>query len=318
MNYRQLGTTCIKVSTIGFGAWGIGGVVKDSKAYGPTDDRVSLLALHKAFDKGITFYDTSPLYGYGHSEKLIGAAFKQIRNQLVFSSKVGYVNFSGKQDFTPGFIRNSLEETLQRLQTDYLDIYQLHDPSIDYLETHPEVVQTLETLQQEGKIRVAGISLRTPADSLIAVTRFGFKSVQLNFSLVDQRALALDIFGKCQVHGVGIIVRTPLCFGFLTGQYGAADQYQEGDHRKRWKPEQISRWAEAYKLFVAELQHENQSNAQIALRYVLSHDAVSTTIPGMLTEEQVCENAVAGCLGSYSSDVLKRFFEIYSLHDFIA
>ncbi|MEI6207212.1 MAG: aldo/keto reductase [Desulfuromonadales bacterium] len=317
MNYRQLGATGISISEIGFGGWGIGGVVGDAKAYGPTDDKVSLMALNAAFDEGITFYDTSPLYGYGHSENLIGSAFRQSRHKVVISSKVGYVDFSGKQDFSPDFICRSLDDTLRRLQTDYLDVYQLHDPLIDYLEEHPEVFETLEHLRKEGKIRVAGISLRNPADSLIAVTRLGFKSIQVNFSLVDQRALELDIFSICHAHGAGIIVRTPLCFGFLTGQYGASDLYHDGDHRKRWKPEQISRWAEAYKLFTAELAAEEQTNAQIALRYVLSYDAVSTTIPGMLTDGQVRENAASSQSGPFSAPILKRFSEIYRHQDFI-
>jgi aryl-alcohol dehydrogenase-like predicted oxidoreductase len=319
MNYRRFGNTDILVSEIGFGAWGIGGVVKDSKAYGPTDDKVSLGALKQAFDEGVNFYDTSPLYGYGHSEKLIGKAFRGSRDKIVISSKVGYVDFSGKQDFSAAFIRHSLEASLKRLQTEYIDIYQLHDPPIDELKVNSETIEALQGLVDEGKIRVWGISLRSPSDGYAAVAKLGFKSVQLNFSLVDQRALELDLFTLCQKHDAGIIARTPLCFGFLTGHYGAADSYPEGDHRRRWDAGQITRWAEACNLFMAQLEDKEQmTNAQTALRFVLSFPQVSTTIPGMLDEGQVKENVSASLFGAFKSSTLEQFKLIYKRNKFTA
>lgn len=317
MNYRKLGNTGLVISEIGFGAWGIGGVIKDARAYGHTDDNVSLLALRKAFDVGITFYDTAALYGYGHSEELIGVALKDIRKRVIISSKVGYVNFKGEQNFSPQHIRNSLESSLRRLKTDYIDIYQLHDPPIELLKQDDSIVTTLGLLQQEGKIRIIGISVRSPEDSLIAIKQFGFKTIQVNFNMVDQRALEIGLFDKCAELGVGVIVRTPLCFGFLTGKYTANDKYDAADHRSRWHPEQIERWANAYKLFASELiENKKQTNAQIALRFCLSYTAVSTTIPGMLTEEHVEENALCSELGPFSAVILERFNEIYQKHQF--
>ena len=134
MKYKPFGNTGIEVSEIGFGAWGIGGTPSDTRAYGPTDDKLSRSALHRAFEKGVTFYDTSPLYGYGHSEKLIGDTFKKLRHEIVISSKVGFVNFKGEQNFSPEYIRNSLESSLRRLKTKYIDIFQLHDPNISLLQ----------------------------------------------------------------------------------------------------------------------------------------------------------------------------------------
>lgn len=316
MHYRELGTTGITISEIGFGAWGIGGVVADSRAYGPTDDTVSIKALQTAFDQGITFYDTAALYGYGHSEELIGAAFKGIRQKVVISTKVGYKNFSGERDYSPEYIRSSLEASLKRLQTDYVDVYQLHDPPLDLLENEA-ILATLNSLKQEGKIRVVGLSTKSPAESLQAVEKFGIKSVQVNFSLVDQRAEEIGLFAACQAQGAGIIARTPLCFGFLTGKYGAGDDYADGDHRKIWKPEQIDCWAQAYRLFTSFLtEAEKQTNAQIALRYVLSFEAVSTTIPGMMTDEHVFENVAASGFGPFPTDVVARFGSIYRENKF--
>jgi len=317
MKYRQFGNTGIEVSEIGFGAWGIGGTPKDARAYGPTDDKISQQALIKAFDSGITFYDTSPLYGYGHSEKLIGETFKDIREKIIISTKVGFLNFDGEQDFSPEYIRSSLESSLTRLQTDYIDILQLHDPPVELLQQDRRIIDTLESLKQEGRIHVVGITTKTSEESAIAIDQFDFKSIQVNFSLVDQRALENGLFKKCEEQGVGIIGRTPLCFGFLTGQYGVTDKYDSSDHRRLWSPEQIKRWAEAYKLFAGTLvEEEEQTNAQIALRFCLSYPALSTTIPGMLTEAHVEENTESSNLGSFSCSILEEFKQIYRSNDF--
>lgn len=318
MRYRELGGTGITVSEIGFGAWGIGGLAQDASAYGPTDDAVSCRALEKAFEAGVTFYDTAPLYGYGHSEELIGKALGAVRDRIVIASKVGYLDFKGNQDFSPAQLRRSLEGSLARLGTDYLDLFQLHDPPMDLLERDDGVRSTLEKLREEGKIRVAGISTRSPADGLAAVEHLGFKSLQVNFNLVDQRAVEIGLFGACQRRGAGVIARTPLCFGFLTGRYAPGDDYAEGDHRRQWKPEQIRLWAEAYRLFSGELAGDREpSHAQNALRYVLSFPGISSTIPGMLTEGHVAENAPASDLGPFPDQVLARFGEIYRQHEFI-
>jgi aryl-alcohol dehydrogenase-like predicted oxidoreductase len=175
----------------------------------------------------------------------------------------------------------------------------------------------LESLKNDGKIRVVGISTKSPEESLIAIEQFNFKSVQVNFNLVDQRALESGLFKKCEEYGVGIIGRTPLCFGFLTGQYGATDNYDPSDHRSLWSSEQIDRWANAYRLFAGELiEEEEQTNAQIALRFCLSYPALSTTIPGMLTEAHVEENTKSSNLGSFSCSILEGFNQIYRSNDF--
>lgn len=317
MRYRQLGDTGIEVSEIGFGGWGIGGVVDDARAYGSTDDEVSRLALRKAFDLGINFYDTAPVYGYGHSEELIGTTLKDVRQDIVISSKVGYLNFKGEQDFSPDHIRKSLEASLRRLQTNYLDILQLHDPPIRLLQQDDRVITTLNSLIQEGKIRVAGISTRSPIEDLIAVEQLGFKSIQVNFSLVDQRAMESGFFAKCEERGVGVIVRTPLCFGFLTGEYCDGNNFEVGDHRGKWSKEQIEQWANAYELFARGLdEKEKQTHAQIALRFCLSYTPVSTAIPGMLTSQHVEENAKSSRLGPFPAAILEHFNKIYQEHQF--
>src|SRR5437899_9108690 len=125
MNYRALGDTGLRVSEIGFGTWGLGGDTGGAISYGPTSDETSRAALRCALDEGINFFDTSDLYGFGHSEELLGEVFGDCRDQVVIASKGGFVD-AVKQDFSPMHLRNALEKSLRRLRTDYVDLYQLH------------------------------------------------------------------------------------------------------------------------------------------------------------------------------------------------
>ena len=152
---------------------------------------------------------------------------------------------------------------------------------------------------------------------MIAIEEFNFKGIQINFNLIDQRALENGLFEKCDKLGVGIIGRTPLCFGFLTGKYSANDNYDKSDHRSLWSREQVKRWANAYKLFSKEFEGmKEQSNSQIALRYCLSYPMLSTTIPGMLTEEHVDENTESSDLGYFPPSVLDACNQIYQNNEF--
>lgn len=316
MRYRKLGNTGIEVSEIGFGAWGIGGVTNGATSYGKTDDERSRSALWRAFELGITFYDTSDLYGYGHSESLIGEVFHGRRDRVVIASKVGFLEHNGPQDFSEAHIRKSLNGTLKRLGTDYLDLYQLHSPSLAQIDSD-RVVETLTALKREGKIRALGISARSPDDAIIAVRRYGFDAIQVNFNLVDQRADENGLFALCARRGVGVICRTPLCFGFLAGQFSADIRFDPTDHRSTWPPEQIARWAEAYKLFVEVVRkHSDQSYVQMALKFCLSYEGVSSVIPGMLSVAEVDENAAVSDLGSFEAAEMEKLNEIHRQNSF--
>lgn len=317
MKYRRLGATGIKVSEVGFGGWGIGGDVNGAVAYGPTDDKDSRLALQRAFELGITFYDTADFYGFGHSEELIGEVLKAVRSEIVIATKVGLLDATGRQDFSHRHVRQSIEASLRRLGTDYIDLYQLHSPSMDVLVRNDEVLAAFQSLQAEGKIRAFGISVRSPDDALVALKSFGSKCIQVNFNLVDQRAVENGLFGECEKEDVGVIVRTPLCFGFLTGGYALDSRFDDSDHRARWSPEQIRRWTEAYQLFSsAGATLQEQTPAHFALRFCLSYRAVSTVIPGMLKTEHVEENVVASELDLLSEAELNRILKVYRDNEF--
>jgi aryl-alcohol dehydrogenase-like predicted oxidoreductase len=287
MRYRQLGSTGITVSEIGFGAWGLGG-----DAYGPVDDEISGRALRQALDAGVTFYDTADLYGGGHSEAVLGSTFRDCRDKIVIATKVGTLPHTGfymPQDFSAEHIRQSVEASLRRLQTEYIDLYQLHSPQLAQ-PNWDEILATLASLRQAGKIRAYGLSARSPADAKTAVEQFGFGVVQVNFNLIDQRAIETGLLALCRQRQVGVIARTPLAFGFLSGQLTGEETFPGRDHRNNWPREQLRRWAEAGRLFASLNDGLPRTRVQLALQFCLSDASVAAVIPGMLTPDEVREN----------------------------
>jgi aryl-alcohol dehydrogenase-like predicted oxidoreductase len=312
---RPLGRSGLAVSEIGFGAWGIGGNKDGAVAYGPTNEAQSLDALSAALDAGINFFDTADLYGFGESERLIGKAFAGRRDKVVIASKVGMLDASGKQDFEPGRIETALDASLARLQTDYVDLYQLHSPPLEVLEGKPAVVRALDKLREKGKVRCVGISLKGPEEGARALALYPFDAVQVNFNLLDQRLLDLGLAERCAEKGVGVIARTPLCFGFLTTKYSAEEKFDPSDHRSRWNAEQRRVWASAYGLF-EKYSRKPETAAQFAIRFCLSFDAVSCAIPGMLTRAHVEENAAASNGSRLAAAEIRSIGDIYHSHRF--
>ena len=297
MKYRALGTTGLTVSEIGFGAWGIGGRTAGTTSYGDTDDRTSLAALERAFDCGITFFDTSAAYGDGHSEQLIGQAFAHRRDKVVIATKAGYDSWDRPPDFSPQAIARSVEQSLRRLRSDYIDLLQLHNPPIEAL-SERKLAEALKRLQAEGKIRAWGVSAKSPAEAIEALTAFAAPVVQANFNLMDVRALESGLLAKAAQLGAGFIGRTPLCFGFLSGTIRRDTTFPPGDHRLGWSRAQLDNWIDgASELLAAVKARPGREGSQAALRFCLAQAALSTTIPGILTAAEAEENASASGLG---------------------
>src|SRR6185369_11157395 len=147
--------------------------------------------------------------------------------------------------------------------------------------------------------------------------RFQCPVIQTNFNLTDQRARQNGLLELCAREQTGCVIRTPLCFGFLTGQYSDSTQFDAADHRRRWSAEQRQRWAEAGKEFnAAVVPVAGQTGAQVALRFCLSYPGVSTTIPGMLVPAHVDDNAGASRLGRMSGEEISRLEQLYGQHSF--
>lgn len=313
MRYRTLGRTGLRVSEIGFGTWGLGG-----SAYGPVEDHESRAALTAALEQGINFFDTSDLYGNGHAESVLGEVVAARRGQVIIATKGGmlpHTTFVMPQDFSRGHLERALDASLKRLRTDYVDVYQLHSPPID-LPGLDDAVDTLVAMQAAGKVRVTSISTRSPADAIVAVERYGVGAVEVNFNMIDQRAVTTGLFAMCVERGVGVIARTPLCFGYLSGTLTGDEQLTPGDHRSNWPREQLRRWAQAPRLFAPLVAGRGRTISQLALQYCLSEPAVSTVIPGMLTVAQVQENAGAVAAGAFTRDDAERVREIYAANTF--
>ncbi|MBT3360322.1 MAG: aldo/keto reductase [Rhodospirillales bacterium] len=317
MNYRRLGQSGLSVSEIGFGAWGIGGLTPGATSYGQTDDDESRRTLLMAMDEGINFFDTSPAYGAGHSETLIGQTLASRREKIVVATKGGCENFSQGIDFSSAALKRSLERSLWRLRTDYVDLFQLHSPPVQVIRESDELKRLVEDWLSEGQIRAFGVSVESPEDGLLALQHLSVDALQVNFNLVDQRALECGLFEAAAEKGVSIIARTPLCFGFLSGNIGEDQKFDHSDQRSRWSREQVTVWARAIETFSTGTDdQEARSSAQLALAFCLAFDQVATVIPGMMNETEVCENAAAARLGKLSAHHMTELRRIYTKNEF--
>lgn len=282
MNYRQLGRTGLAVGEIGFGAWGIGG-----EAYGPTEDRVSVAALRRAFDLGVNFFDTADTYGDGRSERLIADALGDRRDEILIATKVGN-DFYGerlRKNFEPKYIRFALEKSLERLRTDRVDVYQLHNPSTEVM-ARGEAFDAMRALQREGKIRFWGVSVREP-EEIDAALAARPDVIQTTYNLLWQRPV--DAREEAiRATGVGLIARSPLEYGLLSGKYAPGHRFGPGDSRaKRWSPEALDAKLALAQEFRFLVRPPIETLAEAALRFVLAHPLVSVVIPGIKTPEQV-------------------------------
>jgi aryl-alcohol dehydrogenase-like predicted oxidoreductase len=317
MKRNKLGKTNIYISEIGFGSWGIGGLTPGNSSYGKTDDKVSSRSLLTAFEHGINFYDTSNIYGEGNSEILLGKTFNKIRSKVIIATKCGMVNSTGLQDFTINELDKSVYASLKRLQSDYIDLIQLHDfPTTGYIQD--EILTFFDSLMSKGIIRAFGISVKNPNDGL-SFLDLNFSSIQCNLNLIDQRAVTCNLLNKAYESNISIIARTPLAFGFLTGDFTNKEiNLSVGDHRSKWSEEQLRIWADSPLLFSSILDFSQRTMPELALKFCSSFNSVATTIPGMLTEEQVIMNVNAIKKGDLSKDELLKIFDIYDQNIFFA
>lgn len=303
MRYRRLGRTGLNVSEIGFGGWSIGGRTPGATSYGATDDAVSLEALRTSLAHGITFFDTAPVYGYGRSERLIGEAVRDRRDRVVVATKAGMNRYDEPMDFSPGAIRRSLAGSLERLGGGYVDLLLLHNPPPELLALDGAVDRCLKELVADGQVRAVGASARSPQDAL-SILRAGTVGVlEINLNMLDLRAVDLGLLDAAAAAGVGIVARTPLCAGFLTGMLEDISAFAPDDHRSRWPAEQIRRWNEgARRALAAAGASPGPDAVQAALRFCLSWPGVAAVIPGIATPVEARQNAGAGDLGPLPAD----------------
>jgi len=304
MQYTKLGQRGPNVSTIGFGAWAIGGM-----NWGPTDDKVSLKALHTALDEGVTFIDTADVYGFGHSEDLISTLLKERgKGDLIIATKAGNdFYYAGEesddgygaiqQNYKKEYLIEAAEKSLKRLGLETLDILQLHSPDLEKLE-EDEPWEALTTLKDQGKIKHAGLSIQSFKESeqahLLERHKDILDVIQVRYNLLERKAEKV-LFPEAIKNGVGVIVRIPMLFGLLSGKFNRQSIFEGDDHRR------FNLDSEKLESYLTKMEsmgdlysrYSDWSPAQIALRYGVSHPACHVSIPGGKTPEQVIENCRA-------------------------
>ncbi len=308
MKYEKLGNKGPTVSQVGFGAWAIGGM-----NWGTTDDDVSLKALNEAIDQGVTLIDTADVYGFGHSEELIAKLIKERgKNNIVIATKAGNDFYNAtkeddegygaiKQTYTKDYIIRAAEKSIKRLGVETLDILQLHSPDIEKLERE-EPWLALESLKKDGKILHAGWSVQsfkeTEQAHILDEHYDIIDTIQVRYNLLEREAEKV-LFPKALKYGIGVIVRIPLLFGFLTGKFNENSKFSEDDHRNMNLSHEklVNYLKQLEKIKPLFDKYQNESMAVTSLRFCISHPACQTVIPGAKTSKQVIENCKASDLG---------------------
>ena len=294
MKYRRLGKSNITVSEIGFGAWSIGLDWWGKKI----DDEEGLKMLKRAYDLGITFYDTADIYGKGKSEKLIAKAFRGMRNEVVISTKFGYDIYSGveqighnelPQKFDEEFVRFALEQSLNRLETDYIDLYNLHNPKMNAIQ-NDSVFRLLNQLIGEGKIRHYGAALG-PAigwrdEGILAMENRNVTAIQTVYNILEQDP-GKDFFKVANETDVGILVRVPDASGVLTGKVDANTVMGSNDHRSHRKREWIMEAMKKVDNLKPFAQAKGWNVTELAIKFILSEKTVSTVLPTVTSTEEL-------------------------------
>jgi aryl-alcohol dehydrogenase-like predicted oxidoreductase len=315
MQYRELGRTGWRVSSISFGAWAIGG------SWGPVDDAESVAALNRALDLGVNLFDTADVYGDGRSERLLAQLRRQRTEPFYIATKAGR---RLEPHTAGGYNRVNLtafvERSLKNLDTGALDLLQLHCPPPEVYHM-PEVFGIMDDLVTAGKVRFYGVSVEKVEEALRAIEYPNLQSVQVIFNMFRQRP-AEQLFGRAKEHKVGILARVPLASGMLSGKLGSDATFPANDHRAFNRNGESFDRGETFSgvdldvglRAVDELRAAcppGLSMTQFALRWILMFDAVTCAIPGAKRPSQVEENCSASDSAPLSDEALAQVHSIY-------
>lgn len=311
MKYRPLGGSGIQASVVGFGAWAVGGWM-----WGGTDEQESVRALRAAIDRGMNLIDTAPVYGFGRSERIVAAAIEGRREDVVLATKCGLVwcmergehFFDSSEEAVgvgtatrhvyrylgPESIREEVEQSLRRLRTDYIDLYQTHwqDRTTDIDDTMNELM----TLRQEGKIRAIGVSNVTVEQLEKYRLRGPVDTDQERYSMLDRKPEE-NLLPYGEANGVGFLAYSPLARGLLTGKMQPGTAFQEGDQRRgmpRFAPENIARAQPLLEALEPVALEHRLTLAQLAIGWAIAQPGCTHALVGARTPQQAVENAAAG------------------------
>jgi len=331
MKYRKLGNTQLQLSAVGFGLWTV-----STSWWGAEDDRQGVDLLRRAYDLGVTFFDTADTYGNGKGETMLAEALGHVRDRIVIATKFGYDFYSHQgerkgqrelpQDFSPQFVRRACEESLRRLNTDYIDLYQLHNPRMPAIESD-ELFDTLEELKSQGKVRHYGAALG-PAigweeEGVAAMRQRSMDSLQIIHNMLEQDP-GRRLLAVAAEEQVGVLVRVPHSSGLLEGKFTEETTFPPGDHRshrpREWLIDGLKKLEQLR--FLSEgtsprrvASGDGRTIGQAALQWLLATPAIASTLPNIYDAEQLEEFAAASDTPPLSEDELARIADLYE-HNF--
>lgn len=330
MQYRNFGKTDLCASVLGFGVWTV-----STRMWGVTDEAVRLRLLRRAFELGVTFYDTADVYGDGLGETILVEALGQHRDEMTIATKFGYDFYTapGEQpggrerphDWSPAYIKRACEESLKRLATDRIDLYQLHNPRVDAF-AKDDLFAALEELKAEGKIRHYGcalgpaIDIRQAEEGAVAFRTRRMASVQIIYNLLEQM-LGPDVFEAARETGGGVMVRVPHASGLLEGSYTNETEFAPGDHRnfRVSTNEKRKAWLEDGLKKIAQLDFLTQGTGrtlgQAALQWLWSEPLMATALPNIYDEKQLEEFCAAPDTPALTPEELAKVQDLYA-HNF--
>lgn len=294
MEYRTFGKTSLQVSAIGFGCWEMGGT------YGYFDEGEVIRAIHKAFDLGINCFDTAEAYGHGQSEKLLAKALGPRRKDIILVTKFGVRYEHRNRDSSRARAMQSIEESLARLQTDYVDVYLVHWPDVNT--PFDETMQALDDIVKQGKARFVGVSNFTVEQMRECMKTRDFAVYQVGYHLFDRR-MEKEIFPFCAEQNIGVMGYGSLAHGLLTGTFTEETTFAESDWRskggafglKLFEGEKFKHNIRAVNELKTIAERKGKKIAQLALAWVLSNPVISVALVGARKPEEVEENM--GALG---------------------
>ncbi|MDX1933890.1 MAG: aldo/keto reductase [Capsulimonadales bacterium] len=317
METRRLGTSDFNISVLGFGAWAIGGSGWRF-AWGHQDDKDSIAAIHEALEAGINWIDTAAVYGLGHSEEVVARALSEWKGTRPYVFTKCERAWNDRREITPNLkadsIRRECENSLRRLKTDAIDLYQIHWPQPD--EDIEEGWATLAALRQEGKVRFIGVSNFSVAQMKRAGAIAPITSLQPPYSLIE-RGIETEILPYCREHAIGVIVYSPMESGLLTGtmtreRIAALPDDDWRRNNRDFKEPNLTRNLELVELLKAIGERHGRNAGEVAIAWTLRHPAVTGAIVGLRRPGQTAGviGAVGFRLSDAETDMIERF-----LHD---
>jgi aryl-alcohol dehydrogenase-like predicted oxidoreductase len=316
-----LGKTDLELSEVGFGVWTV-----STGWWGKMDERESMALLSQARDLGINFFDTADTYGEGYGEEILAKALGKQRNDIIIGTKFGYDFYTHEertghqerpQDFSPSFVRYACEQSLRRLNTDHIDLYQLHNPKLGAIESD-DLFATLEALVNEGKIRYFGCALGPDIgwfeEGEASMKERKAPSIQIIYSILEQEP-ARRFFPIAEEEGTGLLSRVPHASGMLDGTYDKYTVFAPSDHRSHRRQVWLDTSLKKMERLDFLTQETDATIGQIAIQFALARRSIACILPNITSQEQLKEFALAPETPELSAEVLERIDDLYD-HNF--